>query len=575
MTDNRSDVAASAYDFSELSDEATESVTGQNRVGDLRLSDLIDTAAKLFERAVSQPRAVMEESTRFAEEVRKVFTGQANWTHPLGDKRFTDSSWSENTFYRNLLQVYVAWSQSLQNYAEKAGLDPKEAGRAKFLLSQVSDAFAPTNFLLGNPTALKAAIVSGGKTLLDGYQNFLKDAAERRPVPSQVDTKPFKVGENLAVTPGDVVMRHEMFELLQYAPQTEHVHQRPILVIPSIINKYYAFDLAPGRSLVEYLVKSGFTLFIMVHRNPKPEHDHWGMEAYMDAMGAAIEAVEEISGVGDPHVIAICGAAPLAVSLAGYYAARGESKIGSMTLFVAPLDSSGTANTPGIGDFMDPKLSKLTEQLPARNDRISADEFLLLFAMLRPNDLIWNYWVNNYLMGKQPAAFDVLYWNADGTSMTAQFNRDLRKFSEENPLVKPGAMKVKGTPIADISQFDFDSYVIGARTDHICIWPTVYRSAQMLGDRSRFILGGSGHIQTLVCPPGSPKAFYYTNPDKSGAPEKWLQEAERTQGSWWDHFVAWCSERSGPMVPAPSSPGSKRHPSLGKAPGAYVLEKGS
>jgi polyhydroxyalkanoate synthase subunit PhaC len=562
-------------DRSEIPDQAAENVAGQNGLGDLRVSELLDTAAKLFERAVLQPSAVAKEAARLTQEFLKIIGGQSNCEPPPGDKRFTDSAWRENMFYKNLLQGYMAWSQSLQNYADTAGLDTKETGRAKFLLSQISEALAPTNFLFGNPTALKAAIDSKGKTLLDGYQNFLADAAARKPVPSQVDARPFKVGENLAVTPGDVVMRHELFELLQYSPQTEQVRQRPILVIPSVINKYYAFDLAPGRSLVEYLVKSGFTLFIMVYRNPKPEHDHWGMEAYMDAIDAAIDAVEEINGVGDPHLIAICGAAPLAVSLAGYYAARGERKVGSMTLFVAPLDTSGMANTPGIGDFIDPKLNELTKQLPNKNDRISADEFLLLFAMLRPNDLIWNYWVNNYLMGKQPAPFDVLYWNADATSMTAQFNRDLRKFVEENPLIKPGAMKVKGTPIADISKFDFDSYVIGARTDHICPWPTVYRSAQMLGERSQFILGGSGHIQTIVCPPGSPKAFYYTNPDQSETPEKWLQGAERTQGSWWDHFVAWCGERSGPIVPAPSSPGSKRHPPLSKAPGAYVLEKGS
>jgi polyhydroxyalkanoate synthase len=244
-----------------------------------------------------------------------------------------------------------------------------------------------------------------------------------------------------------------------------------------------------------------------------------------------------------------------------------------MTLFVAPLDTSGMADTPGLGDFVDPKLNEVLKKWPTTRDRVSADEFTLLFAMLRPNDLIWNYWVNNYLMGKQPAPFDVLYWNADGTGMTAQFNRDFRKFVDENPLVRSGAVTVKGTPIADISKFDFDSYVIGAATDHICPWPTVYRSAQMLGDRCQFTLGGNGHIQTIVCPPGNPKASYFTNPDKSTRPEDWLRKADKTAGSWWDHFSAWCGERSGPMGPAPSSPGSTRHPSFGKAPGTYVFEK--
>jgi polyhydroxyalkanoate synthase subunit PhaC len=558
---------------SDIPDHVAESIAGQNIVVDLRFVELLDTAAKLFDRALRQPSAIVEESADLVQELQKVANGQSNWASPRNDKRFSDPAWTDNTFYKSLLQGYMAWSQSLQNFAEKAGLEPKETGRAKFLLSQVSEALAPTNFLLSNPTALNLAIKSGGKTLLDGYQNFLKDVAERRPIPSQVDFHSFKVGENLAVTPGDVVMRQEMFELIQYAPQTEQVRERPILFVPSIINKYYVFDLAPGRSFFEFLVKSGFTLFSMVFRNPKPEHDHWGMEAYVEAIDAAFGAVQEISGIKDPHMMAACGAGPIAISLAGHYAATGKHNIGSMTLFVAPLDTSGMADTPGLGDFVDPKLNEVLKKLPTTSDRISADEFTLLFAMLRPNDLIWNYWVNNYLMGKQPAPFDVLYWNADATGMTAQFNRDFRNFVDGNPLVRSGAMTVKGTPIADISKFDFDSYVIGAATDHICPWPTVYRSAQMLGDRCQFTLGGSGHIQTIVCPPGNAKVSYFTNPDKSTGSEDWLRNAQKTTGSWWDHFSAWCGERSGPMVSAASSPGSARHRSLGKAPGTYVFEK--
>ena len=558
---------------SDIPDQVADSVAGQNILVDLRISELLDTAAKLFDRAFRNPAAMAEESAQLAQELQRVAAGKSTWAPSRNDKRFHDPAWTENTFYKSLLQGYMAWSQSLQNFAEKVGFEAKEAGRAKFLLSQISEALAPTNFLLSNPAAIKAAIDSGGKTLLDGYQSFLEDAVEGRPIPSQVDFGSFKVGDNLAVTPGDVVMRHEMFELIQYAPQTEQVWHRPILFVPSIINKYYAFDLAPGRSLFEFLVKSGFTLFSMVFRNPRPEHDHWGMEAYIEAIDAAFRAVQEISGVEDPHTIAVCGAAPIVVSLAGYYAARGQRNIGSMTLFVAPLDTFGMTETPGLGAFVDPKLNDIVKRWPTSKDRVSADEFTLLFAMLRPNDLIWNYWVNNYLMGKQPAAFDVLYWNADGTGMTAQFNRDFRKFVEENPLARSGAMTVKGTAITNISKLDFDSYVIGAATDHIWPWPTVYRSAQMLGERCQFILGGSGHIQTIVCPPGNPKSFYYTNSDNSSSPEQWLRTANRSEGTWWDHFSAWCGKRSGPMVPAPSSPGSARRPSLGKAPGTYVFEK--
>jgi polyhydroxyalkanoate synthase len=356
---------------SDVPDHVADSVAGQNLLVDLRISELLDTAAKLFDRAFRNPAAMAEEGAQLAQELQKIANGNSAWTPQRNDKRFNDPAWTENTFYKGMLQGYMAWSQLLQNFAEKAGFEVKETGRAKFLLSQVSEALAPTNFLFSNPSAIKAAIDSGGKTLLDGYQNFLEDAVARRPVPSQVDFRSFKVGENLAVTPGDVVMRHEMFELIQYAPQTEGVWHRPILFVPSIINKYYAFDLAPGRSLFEFLVKCGFTLFSMVFRNPRPEHDHWGMEAYIEAIDAAFRTVQEISGVEDPHTIAVCGAAPLVVSLAGYYAALGERNIGSMTLFVAPLDTFGMTETPGLGSFVDSKLNDVVKRWPASKDRVA------------------------------------------------------------------------------------------------------------------------------------------------------------------------------------------------------------
>lgn len=551
-----------------------EDVAGQNILGDLRVSELLNTGSNMFEQALRQPATVATEIAAFFSELGRIACGVSTVAAPT-DKRFADPAWSESTFYKKMLQGYAAWSQSLQSYGDNAGLDPKETGRAKFLLSQISDALAPTNFLFGNPAALKRAIESGGKSLLDGYQNLLSDAAAQKPLPSQVDDRPFKVGETIAATPGDVVLRTEMFELLQYRPQTEQVRERPILVVPSVINKYYAFDLAPGRSLLEYLVKNGFTVFTMVFRNPGREHDSWGMEAYMDAMDAAIDAVRDIRGIEDPHLWVVCGAGPLLASLAGYYAAMNQTKIGSLTLFVSPLDTGGINKTPVLGDFMDQKLIGLADRLPGKNDRISADEFALLFAMLRPNDLIWNYWVNNYLMGNDPPAFDILAWNADGTGMTAQFNRDFRAFADRNPLVTPGEMTVKGTPIADIAAFNFDSYVIGARTDHICPWPTVYRSAQMLGERCTFLLGGSGHIQTIVSPPGSSKAHYFLNADKSKDAEDWLASATKVPGTWWDHFAAWGHERSGAFVPAPTTAGNANHLSLGPAPGSYVLERAS
>lgn len=557
-------------------DDTMDAVGGQNLLGEMRLSELQDAGIRLWLQALKQPALVADEGFKlYAQLAGIMLRGRSEADLTNGDKRFTDPSWRQSGFYTRLLEAHKAWSQSLQNYADRAGFDERETRRAKFLLMQVSEAFAPTNFLFGNPAALKRAIESGGRSLIEGYQNWVSDLTARRPVPSQVDTRPFKVGENLAATAGTVVLRTELFELLQYAPQTEKVYERPMLVIPSIINKYYAFDLAPGRSLIEHLIKNQMTVFTIVWRNPKPEHDSWGMDAYMEAMDQAVRAVQEITGVQDPHLFGVCGACPLVVSLAGYYTAREERNIGSLALFVGPLDMKALGDAPTIGDFMDAKATRMSKGFVKKSDRISADEFTLLFAMLRPNDLIWNYWVNNYLMGEGPPAFDVLAWNADATGMTAQFNRDFNAFIARNPLVTPRAQTFRDTPIADISKFDFDSYVVGARTDHICPWPTVYRSAQMLGDRCQFVLGGSGHIQTIVSPPGSPKAFYFTNPDMSKDAQEWFEGAKKVQDTWWTHYIAWYHERSGALVDAPAKPGDSAHPPLGAAPGAYVYEKAS
>lgn len=553
--------------------EFLDAIAGQNILGDLRLHKLRETGARLLARTLRQPAAFAQESVKLYFDLWSILLAQESEQPEMApDKRFADPAWADATLYRKWRRSYHAWAEALQNYADKAGLDPKEAGRARFLLSQISDAFAPTNFLFGNPAALKQAVATGGKSLVSGYINWLQDVSAGEPVPSQVDNRPFKVGQNLAATPGQVVLRTEMFELLQYAPQTAQVHARPVLMVPSIVNKYYAVDLAPGRSLMEHLVQNGMTVFAMVWRNPRPEHDEWGMDAYIEAMDAARRAVVDIGGAPDPHVIGICGAAPLLVTLAGWLAAKKQPNFASMALFVAPLDTASLAEAPVIGDFLDDRFTKAMERLPKPSDRITAREFTLLFAMLRPNDLIWNYWVNNYLMGNDPPAFDVLAWNADGAGMTARFNREFTAFTQDNPLVRAGAMKFRDTPIADLAQLPIDSYVIGARTDHICPWLTVYRTAQMLGPRAQFILGGSGHIQTLVCPPGNPKAFYFRNGSCAQPAQAWLEGAERVQGSWWPHYVDWYHARSGDMVPAPKAAGNKAHPPLGPAPGTYVLE---
>src|SRR6202453_395934 len=532
----KAETGAEIPDSKDPIERTVDNVNGQNIMGDFRPSDLLDTAGALTGWALTHPIDLAKASLGFWGELGKIAAGQSRHSVDPGDRRFSDPAWKENSIYSGLLQGYLALRQSMAKYATDSNLDE----RAHFLLDQVGDALAPSNFLLCNPAALRRLKETRGLSLARGAKNLLNDVQKRRPIPSQVDETAFKVGENLAVTPGSVVLRTEMFELIQYAPQTEQVHQRPVLVVPSIVNKYYVFDLAPMRSILEYYVQKGMTVFVMVWRNPQPRHDRWGMSDYQDAVDAAVDAPGAWGKSEDVNIWAVCGAGPVVVSLAGHYAATGTRKINSLLLVVSPLDMKAMAEAPSLGAFVDDPEAPTSSVVKkvVRNKRISATELTLLFAMLRANDLIWNYWVSNYLLGETPPAFDVLYWNQDATGMTAQFNHDFSEFVDDNPLVTPGAMRVRGTPIADLSKLGFDSYVIGARKDHLCIWPSVYRTAQLLSPRSQFILGNSGHIQTIVCPPGHRKASFFTNPDLTGTADEWLAAAEHHEGSWWEHGVA-------------------------------------
>lgn len=567
--------ASSAPGEKPSGERTAEHAMGQNVMGDFRPSDLLGTAGTLYLQALKQPLSVARASLGFLGELGKLAAGRSKLAPEPGDRRFSDPAWRENSFYSGLMQSYLAMSEAMEHYAEHAGLTPKQSERAQFLLQQVSHALAPTNFLLGNPAALRRAKETKGMSLVRGVKNFADDVWKRRPIPSQVDESAFKIGENLAATKGSVVLRTEMFELIQYAPQTEQVYRRPIVVVPSIVNKYYVFDLAPDRSILEYYVKQGLTVFVMAWRNPQKQHDRWGFPDYQDAIEAAIDAACEITGAPDVNLWAVCGAGPVVVSLAGYLAAMKLRKIESLLLVVSPLDMQAMTSAPGVGAFATEDDAKAEAALKRKlkHKRISAREFTLLFAMLRSNELIWHYWSSNYLMGDTPPAFDVLYWNADGTGMTAEFNADLSEFVEVNPLTRPGAMKVRGQAIAPLSELGFDSYVLGAANDHLCVWQGVYRTAQLLGPRSQFVLGNSGHIQTIVCPPGNPKASFSTNEALPETPEEWLEGSTRHSGSWWDHGVAWTIEHAGEKVDSPAQQGSERHPPLGPAPGTYVFER--
>ncbi len=386
-------------------------------------------------------------------------------------------------------------------------------------------------------------------------------------VPSMVDRDAFNVGLDLAVTPGEVVLRTEVFELIQYVPQTDTVRPIPLLVVPPTINKYYVADLAPGRSMVEHFVQSGQQVFLMSWRNPGAEQAGWGLDTYVQAVLDAMDAVEGICQVEQSILFSLCAGGIISSLLLGHLVNTGQQdRLAGFALGVTLLDQSRAGLMSAVTS---PALVAAATAKSRRTGYLDGRSLAEVFAWLRPGDLIWNYWVNNYLLGKAPPAFDVLYWNADTTRLTAALHADFLKLAIDNALVE-GTATALGSQV-DLAKVTVDSYVVAGIADHICPWVSCYRSAQLLGGRTRFVLSTSGHIAALVNPPGNPKSNYRVGEDNPEDPEQFLAEASQEQGSWWQDFVPWLASHSGAEKPAPTALGSTDHPPLVAAPGTYVF----
>ncbi|OAN44086.1 class II poly(R)-hydroxyalkanoic acid synthase [Paramagnetospirillum marisnigri] len=541
---------------------------GSPFIGVIGPHDVAAALTDLSGRLAWRPDLVMEEGGRLLATLGQGFDGSSSLTPAKGDRRFADAAWRSNPFHRLSLHAYLAWTTALDRLIDRVGADDKTTARLRYITSLFTDALSPDNSLLGNPAALKRLLETGGGSLVSGMRNLLIDAASHQDAPAQVDKSAFTIGGNIAATPGAVVYRHELLELIQYSPTTGQVHEIPLMMVPPVVNKFYMMDLAPGRSLVEFLVARGFQVFMLSWRNPGPEHADMGLDAYVAAMMDAAEAIREISGSADINTFTICtGAVPLAAFL-GHLAARKQGGIRSATMVVSILDSNEGRS---LGLFATPETIAAAKRRSAERGLLSGEEMARVFTWMRPRDLVWNYWVNNYLMGNQPPAHDVLYWNNDSTRLTARLHSQLLDVFADDVLVSPGSLSVLGTPL-DLRQVACDRYVVAGMTDHISVWKGVYASAGKMGGRFNFVLHSSGHVQSVVNPPGTPKAKYWTNPLTPDTPEDWLSQAQPQPDSWWVHWAGWLADRSGNMVCAPSRTGSQRHPVRENAPGAYVLE---
>ncbi|SDP38635.1 polyhydroxyalkanoate synthase [Ralstonia sp. 25mfcol4.1] len=534
----------------------------------LRPCDVLDTVRQVGAQTVRQPGLLVEQGAALTREIVAALAGTGGPAPQKGDKRFIDSAWQSNPFYRVAMQSYLAWCNALGGFVDRSALDDRSKERAQFVLQLMTDALAPTNTLLGNPAALRKIVESGGTSLVSGIKNAIVDAVRNQGMPSQVDTSAFQVGKNLATSPGAVVFRNEVLELIQYKPATATVHGRPQLIVPPQINKYYVFDLSKGKSIVDYLLQSEFQVFAVSWRNPTIEHRDWDMDTYVSALIEAIHAVREITGSDDVNLHGACSGAMTMSALMGHLEARGERLVNAATLMVAVLDSSEESQ---IGLFATPESISAAKQNSIMKGVLEGNEMGRVFAWMRPNDLVWNYWINNYLLGNAPPVFDILYWNNDTTRLPGKFHGQLLDIFAGNVFARPGALTVLGTPV-DLSKVACDTYVVGGITDHITPWKGVYNTARMFGGNTRFVLSSSGHIQSLINPPGNPKARFFVNADAAlpEDPEAWLGGATAQPDSWWDNWRTWLAERSGDRRDAPAHVGSASHPALCDAPGTYV-----
>jgi poly[(R)-3-hydroxyalkanoate] polymerase subunit PhaC len=486
-----------------------------------------------------------------------------------GDRRFQAPVWREQPYYAWVKQAYLLYGEYLNAAAALADLPPAEKRRLQFSVRQFVDAIAPTNFPATNPEVLKRALQTEGESVLEGFRNFAADVARGRITMS--DETAFELGRNLAVTPGSVVFRNPLIELIQYDATTTQVAKRPLVVVPPCINKYYILDLRPENSFVRHAVAQGHTVFMLSWRNVPAELSHLTWDDYLEqGVLAAMSAASAIAGSRTVNALGFCVGGTLLACALAVLAARGDAKVASATFLTTMLDFAD----PGeIGVYIARESLAAREPALMGGQRVHGSELAGAFASLRPNDLVWNYVVNNYLQGRTPPAFDLLYWNGDSSNLPGpMYAYYLKNLYLENRLREHGALTMLGERV-DLSHIELPAYVYASREDHIVPWKSAYKTLRLLGGTSTFVLGASGHIAGVVNPPESGKRNYWTNDAQPRDADAWLEGAASHPGSWWPHWYRWLAHHQGGERPAPKHAGGDGYPVLAPAPGSYVREQ--
>ena len=553
-----------------ISEVAARNTLALNPLVGIRGQDLADSAGILFKAMISEPKVATEQWFSFLGELGQIASGKSERAPKAGDRRFSDATWKQSALHSGLLKTYLAWGDAVSGLIDKTSLSDIDKARAHLITETLIDAVAPTNAIFTNPAAVRKFLDTGGQSLWRGLNNYFDDLTKNRGMPSMVDTSAFKVGENLATTQGGVVFRNELLELIQYTPTTPKVWKRPLVVTPPQINKYYALDLSPEKSMVRFLLESGIQPFCVSWRNPTEAHRDWGLDTYVAALDEAVNVAREITDSKDVSMMGSCSGG---ITATAYFATLGgtiEKKIKNIVLAVCLLDPN-SADESAFGCLMTPETMHAAKEASRLRGIVDGHELALMFAWMRPNDLIWNYWVNNYLLGNQPPAFDILYWNADTTRLPARLHRDYLDLYFTNPFVNSGRLSLNEKSV-DMSKVKADSYVVAGVTDHITPWKGVHKTAQIVGDDTTFVLSNSGHLQSLLNPPTNPKASYLVGQVNPAGPDAFFASAEKRKGSWWLDWRDWLQARSGEEIDAPTSLGSARNAVMAKAPGTYVFD---
>lgn len=571
---------SSRIDTGELADRLREShekftraLSGEGASQQV-MSGFADAYRAWLEAVSAKPQAMAELQGRYMQEQVRLWMASMQpqsagaAAGAPADRRFSGPEWDAAPVFRYLRDSYLLTAKMMMQSVDEAGLEPDTRQRMRFFMRQYLDAAAPSNYLLTNPEALKAAMESGGETLAEGMKNFMADMERGRI--SMTDESAFEVGRNIAVSKGAVVWEDELLQLIQYAPLTDKVFERPLVMVPPCINKFYIMDLQPENSLVRYAAEQGHTVFMVSWRNVKEQHAHVTWDDYIASLVAALGEVPQVTRAAKLNALGFCIGGTLLAAALAVLERRGEKPAASLTLLTTLLDFTDVGE---IRVYIDRAFVQKREQQLARGGLVPGGELASAFSSLRANDLVWPYVVNNYLKGRQPPAFDLLYWNSDATNLPGpMYAYYLRNTYLDNKLAKPDALRMCGVPVS-LKRVKLPTFVFAAREDHIVPWKGGYRSALTLGGDVTFVLGASGHIAGTINPASKGKRSYWVNGKIAATPEQWVAKAKEHPGSWWTAWTAWLEPYGGKRVAARRKPGSARHKPIEPAPGRYARER--